>query len=116
MAKIAIVLLSGQDNPGRALAGLHVAKRMHEARDQSGLESVEVFLFTQGVRLVNEPDSEMGKLLEELIAAGIVVGACTNQVNNWGLADQAARMGVQAEFARDAFARYAREGYTVMTF
>lgn len=37
MAKIAVVVLSGRDNPGRASAGLHVAKRMYDAREQNGI-------------------------------------------------------------------------------
>jgi hypothetical protein len=116
MAKIAVVVLSGQDNPGRARAGLHVAKRMYDARQENGIDAVEVFLFTQGVRLVAEPETELGALVHEVIEAGIGVGGCSNQLNDWGLASAAEQLGVQAEFARDAFSRYAREGYTVMTF
>ena len=116
MAKIAVVVLSGQDNPGRAKAGLHVAKRMYDERQENGIDDVEVFLFTQGLRLVGEPETELGELIHELIEAGIVVGGCSNQLNDWGLTDAAASFGVQSEFARDAFSRYAREGYTVMTF
>lgn len=37
MARIAIVVLSGQDDPGRAKAGLHVAKRIHDARAENGI-------------------------------------------------------------------------------
>jgi len=116
MARIAVVVLSGQDNPGRAKAGLHVAKRMDDARKENGIDGVEVFLFTQGLRLVGEPESELGELIRELVGQGIPVGGCSNQLNDWGLADAAKSMGVKAEFARDAFSRYARDGYTVMTF
>jgi len=116
MAKIAIVLLSGQDNPGRAMAGLHVAKRIYDARVENEIEDVEVFLFTQGLKLLGEMDTELGGLIRELVQAGIMVGACTNQLNNWNLADSARNVGVQEEFARDAFSRYARDGYTVLTF
>lgn len=40
MARIAVVVLSGQDNPGRAKAGLHVAKRMYDARQENGIDGV----------------------------------------------------------------------------
>ena len=116
MAKIAVVVLSGNDDPGRAHAALHVAKRMHDARQQNGLDAVEVFLFTQGLRLVGERDSDAGRLIAELVEAGIRVGGCTNQLTNWGLTEAAEAMGVRAEFARDAFSRFARDGYTVLTF
>ncbi|MCY0897493.1 MAG: DsrE family protein [Firmicutes bacterium] len=116
MAKIAIVLLSGEDNPGRAMAGLHVAKRIYDARQENEIEEVEVFLFTQGLKLLGQMDSELGQLIRELVEAGVVIGACTNQLNNWSLADAANAAGVKAEFARDAFSRYARDGFTVLTF
>jgi hypothetical protein len=116
MAKIAVVVLSGQDNPSRASAGLHVAKRMHDAREANGIEAVEVFLFTEGLKVLGEPDSTLGQLVQDLLDAGIVVGGCTNQLDNWNLADQARAAGIRAEFARDTFSRYARDGWTVLTF
>ncbi|MGC8487839.1 MAG: hypothetical protein ACP5QO_06410 [Clostridia bacterium] len=116
MAKIAVVVLSGQDNPSRASAGLHVAKRMYEAREANGIEAVEVFLFTEGLRVLGDRDSELRGLIQDLLDAGIVVGGCTNQLNSWNLAEQAQSAGVLAEFARDAFSRYARDGWTVLTF
>lgn len=116
MAKIAVVVLSGQDNPSRASAGLHVAKRMYDARQENNIETVEVFLFTEGLKVLGETDSELRRLIQELLDAGIVVGGCTNQLNNWNLADQARAAGVQAEFARDTFSCYARDGWTVLTF
>lgn len=108
MAKIAVVVLSGNDDLGRANAGLYVAKRMHDARQENGIDSVEVFLFAQGLRFVGERDSDAGGLIAERVAAGISAGGCANQLNNWGLAEAAKAMGVRAEFARD--------GYTVLTF
>ena len=116
MANMAIVILSGQDNPSRASAGLHVAKRIYDARKENGIESVEVFLFTEGLKVLGETDTEFRQLIQDLVDAGILVGGCTNQLNNWNLADQARAAGVRAEFARDAFSRYARDGYTVLTF
>ena len=116
MGKIAIVVMSGKDNPPRAMSGLHVAKRIYDARHENGIEDVEVFLFTEGLRVIGDTEGEMANLVHELIEAGIVVGGCRNQLNSWGLADEAKSAGIFAEFARDAFSRYAREGYTVMTF
>ena len=54
-AKIASAVLSGQDtpwtrqdHPGRAKAGLHVAKRIHDARAENGTEGAERFPCTPG--------------------------------------------------------------------
>jgi hypothetical protein len=116
MAKIAVVIVAGADQKDRVTSGLHVAKRMHDAREDNGIERVEVFLFTGGVRLLADTLPEASALIDELMQAGIVVGACQNQLVNWNLADAAAARHVASEFARDAFSRYAREGYTVLTF
>jgi hypothetical protein len=116
VAKIAIVVLTGNENPARAATALHVAKRLHDARPGNGIDELEVFLFTDGLKILGEPDGELAKLAHELVEAGILVGACTNQLNNWHLTSAADALGVRAEFARDAFARYARDGFTVLTF
>jgi hypothetical protein len=116
MAKIAVVILSGEDNPARATSGLRVARRLHDTRQENGLEAVEVFLFTGGVRLLSQLDSELGQLIREAAAAGILVGGCTAQINEWNLRDSAEAAGVRLEFASQAFARFARDGYTVLTF
>ncbi|OLZ11216.1 DsrE family protein [Sulfobacillus thermosulfidooxidans] len=116
MANMAIVILSGIEQKDRALAGLHVSQRIFDARIENGIDAIEVFLFNQGIRLLGEHDEQVASVLSKLMANGIVVGACSNQLHQWGLADEAEMLGVQAEFARDAFSRYARDGYTVMTF
>lgn len=116
MANLAIVILSGQDNPNRASAGLHMAMRIYDAREENGMDAVEVFLFTEGLKVLGETDSDMRRLIQDLLDAGVVVGGCTNQLNNWNLADQAQATGIRAEFASDTFSRYARDGYTVLTF
>ena len=48
--KIAIVINSGLDQRAKVMSGLHVAKRIHDARKENGIDRVEVFLFTGGVR------------------------------------------------------------------
>ena len=116
MAKIAVVIVAGADEKNRVTSGLHVAKRMHDAREANGIEQVEVFLFSGGVRLLEDTLPEASALLKELTEAGIVVGACQTQLQGWQLAAAAAARHVASEFARDAFSRYARDGYTVFTF
>lgn len=114
--KIAIVINSGWDQKDKVTSGLHVAKRIFEAKEENQIDAVEVFLFTGAVKLLESVPPEVDKTFEELRQAGILVGACSNQVNNWKLTDPAGKYGINLEFARDAFSRYAREGYTVFTF
>lgn len=114
--KIAIVINSGWDQKDKVTSGLHVAKRIFDAREDNQIDDVEVFLFTGAVKLLESVPPEVDKTLTELQEAGLLVGACSNQVTNWKLTDPASKYGINLEFARDAFSRYAREGYTVLTF
>ena len=114
--KIAIVINSGWDQKDKVTSGLHVAKRIFDARVENQIDAVEVFLFIGAVKLLESVPPEVGQTLTELKEAGVVVGACTNQVNTWKLNDPVKQYGIRLEFARDAFSRFAREGYTVLTF
>jgi hypothetical protein len=114
--KIAIVINSGWDQKDKVTSGLSVAKRIFDAREENGIDAVEVFLFTGAVKLLEEVPIEVDSILKTLREAGIVVGACSNQVDRWQLTDSATEYGLNLEFARDTFSRYAREGYTVLTF
>ncbi len=117
-AKLAIVINSGLDQRAKIMAGLHVALRIDEAKKQNGIERVEVFLFTGGVRALErgQDNIEILDIIKELREAGIIVEACSNQVKNWNMEDIFSSNGINLEFARDAFSRYAVEGYTVISF
>lgn len=116
--KIAILIISGLDQRAKVMSGLHVAKRIYDAREENGIEKVEVFLFTGGIRALEtgKDNSEIMDAISELREAGITLEACSNQVKNWALEDVFSTNGINLEFARDAFSRYAVEGYTVISF
>ncbi|MCF8565901.1 hypothetical protein LLE49_14340 [Alicyclobacillus tolerans] len=114
--KIAIVINSGWDQKDKVTSGLGVSKRIFDAKEENQIDAVEVFLFTGAVKLLESVPPEVDRLLSDLKEVGLVVGACSNQVNNWNLTDPASKYGIHLEFARDAFSRYAREAYTVLTF
>ncbi|WP_337860854.1 DsrE family protein [Ferroplasma sp.] len=116
--KIAIVINSGLDQREKVMSGLHVAKRIHEARKENGIEMVEVFLFTGGVRALekDQKNADMLDAIKELRESGILIEACSNQVKSWNIEDIFSSNGINLEFARDAFSRYAVQGYTVISF
>ena len=116
--KIAIVINSGLDQRAKVMSGLHVAKRIHDARKENGIDRVEVFLFTGGVRSLEkgQDNGEVLDAIKELRESGITLEACSNQVKNWNMEDIFSSNGIDLEFARDAFSRYAVEGYTVISF
>ena len=116
--KIAIVISSGLDQRAKVISGLHVAKRIYDARKENNIERVEVFLFTGGVKALEKgkDNSEVLVAISELRESGIMVEACSNQVKNWNMEDVFSENGINLEFARDAFSRYAVEGFTVISF
>ena len=116
--KIAIVINSGLDQRANVMSALHVAKKIHDARKENGIDRVEVFLFTGGVRSLEkgQDNGEVLDAIKELRESGITLEACSNQVKNWNLEDVFSSNGIDLEFARDAFSRYAVEGYTVISF
>ena len=116
--KIAIVINSGLDQRAKVMSALHVAKRIHDARKENGIDRVEVFLFTGGVRSLEkgQDNGEVLDAIKELRESGITLEACSNQVKNRNLEDVFSSNGIDLEFARDAFSRYAVEGYTVISF
>ena len=116
--KIAIVISSGLDQRAKVISGLHVAKRIYDARKENNIERVEVFLFTGGVKALEKgkDNSEVLDAISELRESGITVEACSNQVKNWNMEDVFSENGINLEFARDAFSRYAVEGFTVISF
>lgn len=116
MGKMAILILAGAKDPSRIMAGLNVAYRLQEARPDNGLEALEVFLFSDGVKQLGELQPEIADLLQGLRQSGVVVGACSLQLEKWHLEAVAQRFELQPERTRDSFARYAREGYTVISF
>jgi hypothetical protein len=117
-AKIAIVINSGLDQRAKVMSGLHVAKRIHDVKEKNGIERVEIFLFTGGVRALEQgqDNNEIIDAIQEARKAGITLEACSNQVKNWNLEGEFQKQGIDLEFARDAFSRYAVEGYTVISF
>ena len=116
--KIAIVITSGLDQRAKLMSGLHVAKRIHDARTENGINMVEVFLFTGGVRSLEkgQDNGEVLDAIKELRKSGITIEACSNQVKNWNMEEIFIKNDINLEFARDAFSRYAVDGYTVISF
>jgi hypothetical protein len=118
MATSVIHLFHGDDDS--LSAGSHVAERIRQVAADQGVE-VEVFCFGPAQGALSATDqskvlTEYNQQIDELVAAGVRVGACVNAARAAGTEDALAARGIRLEFARDAFVRYAVEGATVLTF
>jgi len=65
--KIAIVIVSDWDQKLKVTSALHVSKRIYDAKEENGIESVEVFLYAGGAKLLQAVPQEIDQLLNELM-------------------------------------------------
>ena len=117
MTKSVIHLFHGDDDS--LSAGSHVAQRIRQVATENEL-SLEVFCFGPAQSaLSSTSDSpvvrEYNEQIEALVAAGVAVGACVNAARANEHEEAVSARGITLSFAR-AFARYALEGASVITF
>lgn len=114
--KIAIIIASDWDQKLKVTSGLHLAKRIYDARQENSIDALEVFLYAGGSKLLQSLPEGFVNILEGLKQSNILVKVCTTEAKAWNLEENAKKYGIALEFARDAFSRYARDGFTVLTF
>ncbi len=118
MATSVIHLFHGDEDS--LSAGSHVAERIRQVAAEQGV-TLEVFCFGPAQKALSAAgDSvvlrEYNQQIDELVEAGIPVGACLNAAHAAGTEESLTARGITLQFARDAFVRYALDGATVLTF
>jgi hypothetical protein len=82
--------------------------------------AVEVFVFGPAQRRLSlsltPADMQFNRQIDELIAAGIRVGACVNAAKSAGVESELRERGLVLSVARDEFLRFTLEGATVLNF
>lgn len=96
--------------------GAHVSERIRQVKEQRGV-ALEVYVFGPAEKALHDPDhTEFRDHLSALAKADVPVHVCRNIAEEMGQTEAFARLGFTLEYARDAFARYALEGATVISF
>jgi hypothetical protein len=117
VSKIVIHIFHGDDDS--LGAGSHVAERVRQVVADVDTE-LEVFCFGPAQGALSDTGTsalvEYNAQIDELITAGVPVGACVNAARAAGLEDALRARGLRLQYARDAFIRWALEGATVITF
>jgi hypothetical protein len=107
------------DDDDAVATGSRVAQRMLEIAPEQGVE-VELFCFGPAQRRLADTDNEAGatynRQVDELVAAGVHVGACVNAARADGSEEALRARGLDLRVARDEFLRFTLEGATVITF
>ncbi len=117
MSKSVVHIFHGDDDS--LSAGSHVAERIRQVAAEQGV-TLEVFCFGPAQGALSASDSlvrtEYNQQIDELVEAGVPVGACLNAARAAGTEAALLARGINLQFARDAFVRYAVEGATVLSF
>ncbi|WP_405697628.1 hypothetical protein [Streptomyces sp. NBC_01185] len=108
------------DDDDALATGTRVAQRIQEIAPDHG-SGVEVFCFGPAQRRLSgegggEPVATFNRQVDELIAGGVVVGACVNAARADGTEGELIRRGLNLRVARDEFLRFTLEQATVITF
>ncbi|MFJ2553089.1 hypothetical protein [Microbacterium sp. NPDC087591] len=107
------------DDEDSLLIGSRLPRRIAEVSAEQNIE-VEVFVFGAAQRRLGtaatELDRRFNAQIDELIAAGIPVGACVNTARGDGTESALTARGLTLAVARDVFLRYTMERATVIGF
>lgn len=107
------------DDADSIATGSRIAQRMLEISADRGVE-VELFCFGPAQRRLSasgtEAEATFNRQVDELIAAGVHVGACVNAARADGVEETLRQRGLDLQVARDEFLRFTDEGATVITF
>lgn len=106
------------DDADSITLGSRVPQRMLEVAHEHDVE-VEVFCFGPAQRRLSDAGDEaatFNRQIDELVAAGVHVGACVNAARADGVEDALRDRGLVLRVARDEFLRFTVEGSTVVTF
>lgn len=96
--------------------GSHVAERIHQVKDAQGV-ALEVYVFGPAEKALADPArDEYRDTLAALARNGVPVHVGRRLAATMGKADELTRLGFTLKYARDAFARYAHEGATAVSF
>jgi hypothetical protein len=114
MPKLVIHIFHGDESS--LGTGSHVSERIRQVQHDRGID-IEVYLFGPAEKALLDPAAaDFNRQIDELIARGVQVKACLNDAKDMGATEALAARGIQLEFAREAFIRYALEGATVVSF
>ncbi|PWI56785.1 DsrE family protein [Sulfoacidibacillus thermotolerans] len=113
-SQMGIMVVSKQED--RVKVALSLALHIQEAPAEESIDHLEVYLFAEATELLRNGSDEIKGMIRELIARGIMVGACKNLVSAYGVEEEAQNLQVQVFGANATFARWAKEQYVTLSF
>lgn len=113
-AKVVIHIFHSDDSS--LGTGAHVSERIRQIQAERGV-ALEVSVFGPAEKALGDAGRlEFRDNLTKLAQAGVPVHVCRSIAEDMDKADEFVRLGFTLEYARDAFARFATDRATVISF
>ncbi len=113
MQKALFYIVAGENERGRAIMGLHVARRAHEFKR---FADVKVIIQGPSERLIVDEDSEVKELVSYLIKNKVVDSACSVIAKRLDIEEPILKRGVELKPSGERLASYVNEGYVPLIF
>lgn len=113
MVKLFIIISSGLEAKGKALAGMLFAKNV-KIREYA--EDVRVVFFGPSEQALAQGDPEFVQYYRDLSDAGVVSTACAKIAQDSGIKEELQTLGVGLEPVGSIITKHVAEGYEVITF
>ncbi len=113
MQKALFYIIAGENERGRAIMGLHVAKRSFEFKR---FADVKVIIQGPSERLILDEDPEVKDLINYLIKNRLIDSACSNIAKKLDIEEPILKRGVELKPSGERMASYVNEGYIPLIF
>lgn len=113
MQKALFYIIAGENDMGKAIMGLNVARRSHEFKR---FEDVKVILQGPSERLVFDEKPEIKSVVDYLITNKIIDSACSNFAKNSSIVEPIVNRGVELKPSGERLAAFVNDGYVPISF
>lgn len=113
MQKVLFYIVAGENDRGRAIMGLTVARRSFEYKR---FADVKVILQGPSEKLLLDEDEEVQKVVNYLISNKLIDSACTFYAKKMEIEASLEKIGVELKPSGERLSSYINEGYVPLTF
>ncbi len=113
MEKALIYIIAGENDRGRAIMGLNVARRSHDAKR---FEDIKVILQGPSERLVFDEDPDVRSVIDYLIENRMIDSACSNWAKKASIEEPIINRGVELKPSGERLAAMVNDGYIPISF
>lgn len=113
MQKALFYIVASENERGRAIMGLNVAKRSHENKR---FADVKVIIQGASEKLIIDEDKNVKEIIDYLIANRIMDSACSFIAKNLSIEEPILKRGVELKPAGERLSALVNDGYIPLVF